>query len=380
VINFKSRLFFFFPKSFSNTGAEITTNGKLLVDCIRKYTSDRGSRFTLDTEENNEPVGIPPVEAIDVLNDFIQFGLYSNVDREVVRRDAGKVHWNKVIKDVLPFINKRKQPIYADLYIRKSNYSVDTDITRIHAAVIAQLDKIFGWYFTSNISGVAPELSGYELPYSREKCTALLSNELTSVFSDREIRLLKKLKKLLLENGLTSGSNNFFCGMAGFEHVWESMCSDCFGNEKEEYNKSLPYPAYRINEQIVTSKENRQRIDIAIGDSCNVAVIDAKYYDFRASKPSWGDLVKQFYYKHSLESVTSKAVTNYFVVPSTGEENMPSDAVVVHSDGETIDTNFGSIGIIYLDTQEVMSGYLRGDKTRYFRSKVLPKESMKSVA
>lgn len=377
VINFKDELYFFWPKGFSdNNACGVFRNGKTLIDCIRKYTINKGSVVSLEGNKDQEPVGLPPLAAIDTLRDYIKYGLYCNPDPEIKKRNSGKIAWNKVIKDVLPFIRKDGRPVYTELYSSKTNYFADNEITQIHAAIISKLDKVFGWYFTNSLSSVAPDLKNFQLPYSREKSLSLITRELSLIFADREIRLLNNLKRLLEKEGLFADSNSFYCGMTGFEHVWENMCGVCFDNEIESFNKWMPYPAYVTGETLEPAINNRQRMDIVISEGDQIAVMDAKYYDFRYTKPAWGDLVKQFYYKRSLESVfKDKAISNFFIVPDPGAENLPSQAVIIDSSKVPMYEEFSPINIIYLGVQNVMDGYINGENTADFRKKIIPKTS-----
>ena len=381
VINFNNDLFFFQPKTFQdrlNAGAY--SDGKVLIDVIRKYSIDKGSTVSFDGQDNEEPIGPAPVIAIEVLQDYMKHGLYRKSDPEIKKQNSGKIAWSKVIKDVLPFVRKDGTPIYTNLYSNKINYQAENEVTIIHSYIVSKLDRIFGWYFTSNTNGVAPEYKNAKLPYSNEKALSFLKKELSTVFADRDIRLLRNLERLMKDESLFADSNNFYSGIKRFEHVWEEMCRFCFGDEMDRFAKHIPYPAYLVGDTVTPAPENRQRMDIIISEEGSLAILDAKYYDFSYTKPAWGDLVKQFYYKHSMAAVFKDTkISNFFIVPGQVVDTLAREAFVIDENGDRLDNAFGNINILYLDAQELLRCYLDGQEIQSYRKMIFSKTSAEAA-
>ena len=74
------------------------------------------------------------------------------------------------------------------------------------------------------------------------------------------------------------------------------MCGVYFGSQNSSVGfPAVPYYFYGSGDR--NPEPSRQaRPDILLEDQNCLAIVDSKYYDLRATKPPWSDLVKQFFY------------------------------------------------------------------------------------
>lgn len=375
IVYADEKIHFFWPKTsvLMNDDKEAFTYGRSLLGVLRKYSKSQrneGSNYNRD----DEVAGIPPIAALDILQDYISNGIYTNTKSEIIKRQSGNIDWNRVLGKSTPFPDKKGCPVYVDLYVRKPDYFAENEVSRIHAAIVAELDCIFGWYFTDEGS-VAPRLANARMPCTEAKAISLLRRELSTLFSDREVRLLKNLIAIL-ERKSTSDTNSFmFTGVRNFEHVWEEMCGDVYQNQKSEFSGRIPTPAYIIDGKVQNSESNRQRMDIILREGNEIVVLDAKYYDISVTKPQWGDLVKQFYYARSLSAIfTDCKITNYFLcpLPSVEIRELPDKAIILNPfDSTRMDGEFAPIAIRYHDVREIMSCYLGKNSAPDYRAEVI---------
>src|SRR5699024_3483350 len=59
----------------------------------------------------------------------------------------------------------------------------------------------------------------------------------------------------------------------------------------------IPAPRWSIGSNAQVRKQNP---DILFKEEDKLYIIDAKYYNVRSNLPGWGDLVKQFFYSHTI--------------------------------------------------------------------------------
>lgn len=375
VICLGNRLYSFLPKTFRST-YDPRSNARLLVSSIRQYARNRGNTLSVDADPSEKIRGTSPLIAIEILEDYMKYGLYRNTDPETRKSQSGKITWPQVIKKFLPHIREDGIPVYPDLLVRKINYFASNEVTAIHAAVVAILDPLFSWYLDKDATGVAPELTGATMPYPAVKSIAVLKRELAAVFADREIRLIRNLVMFLENISISPQDNKVVTGICNFEHVWEDICSVLCKNQAEEISPYIPVPAYiHADGKIERSSSNKQRMDIILREGDKLAVLDAKYYDFKSTKPAWADLVKQFYYATTLAAVfPEKKIYNRFVVPAPEHANRPEKAVVIDRKETVLSVPFGEIGIIYLDIEKAMSDYASGAVTDAWRKDVFGTE------
>ena len=372
IIAIEDCLHVFMPKAFKSRDNKLE-DARLLLSSIRKYAQNRGSISSLNDLVTGEIIGISPVIAVDLLQDYLQTGLYKNTVPEIRHQTSGKIAWPQVIKSKIPFLRDDNTPVYPELLVRKLNYFSSNDVTRIHAAVIAYLDSLFGWYFTGTEKLAAPELHGCKLPFHSKRAVLVLKRELRKIFADREMRLLKNLIAILEKMPVEDKNDaDIVTGLSSFEHVWEDICSVIYQNEGYRFRGEIPYPAYTYaGGRHEPAKSNKQRMDLIIQQGDKIAILDAKYYDFARSSPGWGDIVKQLYYVKSLSAVMpDKKFLNYFVVPAPDAGELPRQIRILDKGEKPLDADFPPVNILYTDVRQAMRDYVSGKINPLYRDEV----------
>lgn len=302
-----------------------------------------------------------------LLDDFRQNGIYSQRN-SICNVNRGRADWARTIKRVKPYPNKSGQPIYLDYYGIENQYFSTCEVAAIHAGVIRELEKKFSWLLTGAEHPIAAELRGYSRPHPEP--IARLKKELTTAYSDRDIRLLKALIKYL---EVDSGSEcaSFLAGLENFHFCWEHMLGKVLKyNKTSQYNKILPAPVYiDIHGNNLNADNKSMRADIILHDDaggrCTVA--DAKYYSATSQRdaPGWGDIVKQLFYEKALNELGEIEcdVKNAFIFP--GVNGLLStvkirDRTVGISKKTVFLDSFKPIYCYYIDPMEVVKCYVEG--------------------
>jgi hypothetical protein len=165
----------------------------LTLNVVEKY--GRSSETRLFANKSGKIEGELNLTLVrDILTDFQQNGLYTRHHREV-RINSGKPDWKRTINRFLPFQTKNGSPVYLDYFSNKSRHSIDNIVSKIHSEIIAFLDINFSWWITGDErERVAPELAcPDDITSEASMKVSILKQELSNVYSDRDIRLIKRL-------------------------------------------------------------------------------------------------------------------------------------------------------------------------------------------
>lgn len=335
----------------------------LFMKAIRRYSEDRSSKLYA-TNEGDGNIGSKKLGLIsDLLEDYCNNGLYSRRKSEGVL-NLGKPDWRKTISSQVPFPGVGG-PVYLDIYGTRRRYVSDCEIARIHADVIRELDSTFGWMVTGSESSISRDIQNVPVPKgNRDGQIKAINLELNSVFSERDIRLLKLLREYL-SNEYGQESSNTVIGMRHFHGMWEHMLDSTL-QWNFPVNKLLATPAYRFDDgSVKTAASKGQRTDTVLRRPSTdlFAVVDAKYYGAQGlgSAPGWPDLVKQFFYARALKAYCPTAtVSNAFVFPGQGP--LKSAHMQKRDSKDMLDIEYPPIRCAYVDPLHLVEAYVSGKK------------------
>lgn len=360
IINIDEQIHFFWPKTYRTGCNDIFSSGRSLLSVIKKYARNKGSTVSTSRDSESDIAGLLPLTALEILDDYIGHGIYARQSSDFVRSNRGKISWGKTISRIIPVKGQGNIPIYTEVIAAKHSSNYSHIISAIHRAVISKLDRVFGWYYTGSSKRIAPDLAMCKMPCSTSQALILIRKELSSLFSDREVRLFGTLIRFLESEQYSESAEDIaYTGIRNFEHIWEDMCSVIYKNDIEKLKNTIPIPAYQYKTFLKKSPLNRQRMDLLLLESNTIAILDAKYYDIQKTQPGWSDLVKQFFYERSLSIVhRDKNILNFLILPEPIAKNLPESVIVCHpEDIDSLD-EFPSIGIIYHDMSDMMNKYV----------------------
>ena len=340
-----------------------------LQKTLRKYGSSAMSGIEAAAEHSC--ISCPKM---DLLDDYFQSGIYENREPRYGKNVKGKIDWARTVKLGKAHLNSLGTPIYLDT-INSQNAPVVSEVTQIHRKMVRDAYRAFQWILGDQT--IDDEIAKTKYHYSKNYARKLLTQELSSQYSQVKVRKLQLMLNVLDENENRGDSSSRLIGTSKFEFVWEKMCSVYFGNESSNYI-DVATPAYVKSNEIFKVRGNRPKPDIVISSGESIAIIDAKYYDFKVSKPSWPDLVKQFFYAKAFEhGYSQRKVSNYLVMPKT--QSNYEKVVVIGKDNQPMNTEFSPIKLIFLQPIDVIDHYLRGTTNEVTRSQALHQELAKTA-
>ena len=295
-----------------------------------------------------------------LLNDYYEYGIYTNSEDIVEVNGEGEILWGKTIDESFALIDDNR-PYYMELYTGRS---VDDDLDyfkRLHECILtecshqlrdAQLDTLF------NMDSI--ELSEESLQDfgDRDYILECIYKELNIQFNTRRQILLKTLYAYVFQERRMLEENDGISmyGTTSYHAVWEKVCAEVFDNKlnttlgqlkmsvplAEQYKSMqrktlieiIEKPIWEGSDTTETAAETLIPDLISIPKTNGVdsfIIFDAKYYNIQLEKgkrlrgnPGVGDVTKQYLYqlayREFIKAHNIAVVKNCFLMPTEKDE------------------------------------------------------------
>lgn len=295
------------------------------------------------SKRNEDKKSVSPFRLSEYLiRDYVANGIYVRQQAERGPYVRGKTSWPLTIKKERPIISGHSV-VYSRLWKKHHIADYDNPVTQIHICVLREAAEVQGLKGLSD-DVILPEIDAQISKLlsddsKRASAAKIIRKEMSQVFTDRDISLLKALLAWCeqpTKNYKFAGSTN------SFNLVWEWVNDAVFGNVDDNKNsENLTYYLYQDNGKDPTGYEcprQNSQIDTLYYDRENkqLLVYDAKYYCpvFKDGKvsgaPDNKDSVrKQVIYFEGLkrdlgkENVNEKNSRNVFLLPKAGNDFSP---------------------------------------------------------
>ena len=355
IITCGSRVVKVFPKYLLSKREDPLDEMKQVVKVLERYSrSEEQIINVFNGNGENRSFNILAV-ILFLLNDYYEYGIYTNSEDIVEVNGEGEILWGKTIDESFALIEDNR-PYYMELYTGKT---VDDDMDyfkRLHECVLtqcshqlhaAQLDTLF------DMDALELSEEGLQDFGDRDYILERIYKELNVQFNTRRQILLKTLyayisqdRRMLEEN---DGISMF--GTTAYHAVWEKVCAEVFDNKlhttlgqlkmsvplAEQYQSTL---IEIIEKPILEGVDTTETAsDTLIPDLISIPkfdgvdyfiIFDAKYYNIQLEKgkslrgnPGVGDVTKQYLYqlayREFIKAHNIAVVKNCFLMPT--EEN-----------------------------------------------------------
>lgn len=357
----QNQIYVVFPKGciIPEDDHNLKIHVRLLINVLMKYSHNKNK---LDPIEESLLGGLGDNQnyisaAFWLIEDFSKYGIVDFVEEEYGINHSNNINWARTIKNSQPLISN-KNPVYLDLVTKKKVRSKNI-ISQIHNYVIEECLRMYGWLFEyDNVIG-----SKYSLPCDEGVAIHLLELEIQNTFEERKLNLYFNLKEFILGSHNESKEEILTFVTPYFHTVWEKMCYFIFSNDDYKL-PILPKPFWKTHEK---KAETEQIPDIMYKEEETLVIIDAKYYQIKYAPkklPGWGDLVKQFFYRHTLIKNEEKIIENVFLFPGQTKKEIK---YLGYAALEEVDDSFnlGRINGYILDIDTIMYCYVNNDKGNF---------------
>lgn len=325
-----------------------------VMDVIRRYGRESKAEFRPSGEREHMEFSILS-EALALLDDYAEHGIYSNIIHESELNGSGEILWDKTISSIDPFFSD-DIPFYMEFHTRRVIDDEQSYVTRLHKHILTECSRLLESADLLTLFGMVPLYicdESREHFGSEEYMLQRLRSELDIQFDSQKQELLRRLIRFIERRESLAAKPLHLYGTTAFEAVWEAVCAKGFGNQLKTFLKALPLPsglnpAYRSKARVpliglikkpkwslaeVKPFEGGGMLipDIAAfyqhkGETVFV-IFDAKYYTYSSSAdrlPGIGDVDKQYLYelafKPFLEAHGITHVKNIFLMPTEGTE------------------------------------------------------------
>ena len=293
-----------FPKNYQkniDNDACLISDAKTLARVIIRYRNE--SHHSIDELKflygNSNMSSGRIAAAMFLLDDYCRNGFLLRQINTASNAATGRIDWVATINKSLPVITSN-QLFYPLPIMRQKRMDNNSVVVLAHKFVIGECFQEWGWFFGYDdfIQHIEP------LPYPIEKTIHYLKEALRQTYQEREIQVIKCLIQYLTEKiGKERSGVIDVMATQYFSFVWESICGYLMDNRYSELKTLLPQPKWE-SDGIVTGNIS-QRPDIFLVRNKGLYILDAKYYDYNQKLPGWHDVVKQFFYRYTMEQISN---------------------------------------------------------------------------
>lgn len=360
IITCGSRVIKVYPKYLVKKKDDYFGEMRQVIKVLERYSrSDEQMISMFNGVGENRNFNILAV-ILYLLNDYFEYGIYTNSEDIVEVNGDGEILWEKTIDESFALIEDNR-PYYMELYTGRT---VDDDMDyfkRLHECILtecsdqlhqAQLENLFE-IETVNISEESLEDFG-----DKEYILERISKELNVQFNTHRQILLKTLYAYISQNRRMFEDSDGICmyGTTAYHAVWEKICAEVFDNKlhtslgqlrlhvplaekfqkqkKKELIDIIEKPIWQGTDTIQTAKDTLvpDLISIlSIGEIDYFVIFDAKYYLLELEKgkplrgnPGVGDITKQYLYQLAyrdfIRAHNIAVVKNCFLMPTENDK------------------------------------------------------------
>lgn len=355
-----SRVIKVYPKYLLSKKEEPLGELKQVIKVLERYSrSEEQIINVFNGNGENRSFNILAV-ILFLLNDYYEYGIYTNSEDIVEINGEGEILWGKTIDESFALIEDNR-PYYMELYTGRS---VDDDMDyfkRLHECILtecshqlheAQLDSLFDMD--------SLELSEESLQDFGDKDYILerIHKELNIQFNTRRQILLKTLYAYVFQDRRMLEENDGISmyGTTAYHVVWEKACGEVFDNKlnttlgqlkmtvplSDQYKSMKKKKLIEIIEQPIWegADTTEKASDTLIPDLISIPktngvdafiIFDAKYYNIQLEKgkslrgnPGVGDVTKQYLYqlayREFIKAHNIAVVKNCFLMPTEKDE------------------------------------------------------------
>ena len=341
---------------------------KLTINVIKKYTNDNDT--IIGTEESNLSGG-SLFSLIDYFfKDYLKNGIYENYIDKKEFNGEGEINWEETLESETAYYIDEK-PVYLNFLTEELEDDEDNFIKKIHKYILNNSARYLKESQINNVLDLIdiPSFDVYvdEELGDKDYLIDKIESELKVQFSESKIILLKKMKSYIHKIYNDTDDGVELWGVNKFWAVWERICKEVLGDQKELY-KEIPKPKWTNNNGQGKEAKDTLIPDVLREEEDRFYIFDAKYYDFYfkdngelgGNPPGVPSITKQYAYELVFEKYLEKEkkqknIKNYFVIP-TGDNS----GIIGKVEFDVFDLK--PIEVLSLNYEEVFKMYLNNKR------------------
>ncbi len=315
-------------------------------------------------------VNFPLNAYMEIINYYMEYGYYKEIDSFYKTSDMGKVNWQKTIKEQNPLVIKTNiqtfYPVYNSFTVKKITPNENEEITLIHKHCVYESFKKIGWIFTSYMPSKPLGV------LNKNNALIILRDKLANTNNDIKKRLFQSMIEMI-SNMDENIDNQLYFGTEKFEYILEGLIDKTFGiNNKEDY---FPKADWNLHYNDNKSTYPLQP-DTIMELNDKIYIIDAKYYKYGSTRdskdlPDISSINKQITYGEFINKFkggTDKEIFNAFLLPYNKENNLFKEDNLFMNVGEAVGQwksnkhKFEHVQCLLIDIKYLMYNYKNSSK------------------
>ena len=301
-----------YPKYFPEYSKE---SFKQVIKVIKKYDSLHDDFYYQNEELKDISFNLLSM-MIFFLEDYYEYGVYSNIQNILQINGNGEIDWNRTINYTDPIL-KNNKPYYVELYTKYKIDDLYDYFRQLHEYIITVCSKRLEHLGLLEMFDLTPvEISDKELDDFGEMDVILqkIEKELHVEFNTHKQKLLKSMHTFLKEKNSFSNENYLtLYGTSTYHVIWEDICRRVFNDKLDSIiMRSIKKPKWILKSGKKHQAPKSFEPDIITWHEDTFIILDAKYYrlkfdeDILEGQPGLGDITKQYLYQLALEDYRIK--------------------------------------------------------------------------
>ena len=268
---------------------------------------------------------------IFLLNDYKDYGLYTNKMIKYQLNGTDEINWPLTINKLQPYIIDN-DPIYLEYFTYSQTDEEENYIRALHKYVLTKCSKYFSDNGLSDFFGfrdITFEIDEEKFSHT-EYILMKIQNELSVQYINRKQRVLKALYSYISHNMVDNTIFHIdYYGTKYFNLIWERTCAFVLNSQADKYKNNIDSAIWCTKSGIYHKGNSIIPDIISIRESGGhkyFLIADAKYYDLDFTNeslrnyPGVGDVTKQYLYQLSLLDNIIKMgfnnIVNMFLFPT----------------------------------------------------------------
>ncbi len=269
--------------------------------------------------KNRSGYAAPLKSFLWLINDYLTYGAYVNIERSFEKGIHGKINWKKTMRSN-PVISNGNI-VYPNIVSERKS-QVDNLLTEIYLYCVEKSIEAFGWIYNLSFDNHGLDFARL---FSRQKYITAINSELSHSFNDlKKIRLLNMRDVILGLDDKSISANEFTYGVDSYEFVFEKMIDSMFSgtDSKKDFYPTAFWDLVYPEEKKGVKSSNLRPDTISIKNK-SVFVLDAKYYRYGTTHepgdlPETTSIEKQITYGEYIRNCSKKTydeVLGAFLMP-----------------------------------------------------------------
>lgn len=360
------------------TSIEIKTRILLLlksISLIKSFDNSKNS-FGQNVGENKE---IPFNSFLWIINDYLNNGLYQEIDKKYDKKNHGKINWKKTLNSEHYFSDNNV--IFINPYY-ETNFQKDNLITELNNYCVKISCDFIGFLF-GNITLPDTKINKERVRINKKYYLNLLNKELMHSFNDRKKILLSHMKRIIDMSYDEDFETQGTYGTYRYEYVWEKIVNETLGTKSINISDYFPEAYWNIINKDKEKDKSKLRPDTILKDKqkSKLYILDAKYYKYGITSnmkdlPHTDSIQKQITYgdhianNNEIYKINSNNIFNAFILPYNKNKNNFNLNNNIEYLGfaesdwrkKTTSHNYEKIALIFVDTKYLIDCYFKKDK------------------